>query len=162
MRRTADLPSPTGIEGIELVPYQFDRYHDPIPILYGEAFGEAPWTEDWDKFDEFDPEGVFLAIATQTQRAIAFIISFQRQDFGYISVVAVAPAHRRQGVATALIQRVAEHWRSKGLTSLRIDVYADNLAAVRAYETLGFRVYETREEVNGRDSASRDEVVRTD
>jgi ribosomal protein S18 acetylase RimI-like enzyme len=146
MRRTADLPGTAGIKGIELVPYQADRYHDQIPMLYGEAFGEAPWAGDWDKFDEFDPEGVCLAIATQTQRAIAFIVSFQRQDYGYISVVAVTPAYRRRGLATALIQRAAAHWQSKGLTTLRIDVHADNLPAARAYEKLGFRVYETREE----------------
>jgi ribosomal protein S18 acetylase RimI-like enzyme len=89
-------------------------------------------------------------------------ISFQWQDYGYISVVAVTPAYRRRGLATALIQRVAAHWRSQGLASLRIDVHADNLPAVRAYETPGFQVYETREEVNGRDRASRDEVVRPD
>lgn len=146
MSRAADRASPAQIAGIEVVPYQADRHHDPIPILYGEAFDEAPWTEDWDKFDEFDPAGIFLAIATQTQRAIAFVISFQRQDFGYISVVAVAPAYRRRGIATVLIQRAAAHWQSKGLATLRIDVHADNLPAVRAYEKLGFQVYETREE----------------
>jgi GNAT superfamily N-acetyltransferase len=105
MTRTSDLHDPRVIEGIEVIPYQADRHHAQIPILYGEAFGEAPWDNNWQQFDEFDPQGIFLAITSQGQVAIAFIISFQRQDYGYISVVGVTPAYRRQGIATVLIQR---------------------------------------------------------
>lgn len=107
-----------------------------IARLYGEAFSADPWPQDWTSFPGYDPEGVF--IAEEERKAIGFLVSYQRGEEGYISVVATAPAHRRRGIARALINRALVRFRSLGLSEVTIDVRAENTAAIRCYESVGF------------------------
>ena len=131
---------------ISIVPYSPALHHEVIRYIYSEAFGEDPWPADWDAFDEFDPKGVFVASHAQTERSVGYVISFQRRDFGYISVVAVIPGFRRQGVASAMISAAVDYLRSLHLREVAIDVYVTNTAAVETYKKMGFRVIETFEE----------------
>ena len=52
--------------------------------------------------------------------------------------LAVVPAHRRQGAATALIDAVVERVRSDGVTRLFLEVAEDNAGARRLYASFGF------------------------
>ncbi len=63
----------------------------------------------------------------------------------YIETLEVAPAFRRHGVAGALMQRVEASARAAGATVLWLHVAAENIAAIRLYESHGF-VYEGSEE----------------
>lgn len=69
-------------------------------------------------------------------------MSFRREDFGYVSVVAVQPDFQRRGIARALVGRAARHLRSLGLELVRIDAFGDSPPAVAAYWSLGFRIYD--------------------
>ena len=60
-------------------------------------------------------------------------------DEGYISNVAVSPALRRQGVATALIRAMLEEGTRRRLRFLTLEVRVGNAPARRLYERLGFR-----------------------
>jgi ribosomal protein S18 acetylase RimI-like enzyme len=146
MERSTDFAGPPPPAGIRIVPYEAALHHDHIPMVYAESFGEAPWPDDWDRFDEFDPHGTFLGIDTRTGDVAGYAISFRRQDLGYISVVAVRPAYRRRGIASALVGTAIEYLRSLGLGTVQIDAYERSLAAVRTYERLGFRVLDTLQE----------------
>lgn len=118
--------------------------HGRIPAVYAEAFGSQPWDDDWDRFDEFDADGVF--VAEHDGVLTGFGICFPRDDFGYISVVAVVPAHRRRGIASAIVVAAIDYLRSSGVSLIRIDAYADAPAAVATYRSLGFEVYATKED----------------
>jgi ribosomal-protein-alanine N-acetyltransferase len=107
--------------------------------VYAAAFDADPWPDDWDAFEEYDPEGVF--IAEEHGEAIGFAICFRRGDHGYISVVAVVPEARRRGVASALVTRAGCYLSSLGMDRVRIDAYEDSPAAVATYRNLGFDVY---------------------
>ena len=62
----------------------------------------------------------------------------------YVSIVAVAPEHRRSGIATALMERVIAGATRMGL-GVALDVGMTNEPAQAMYERLGFRVVSTRE-----------------
>lgn len=58
---------------------------------------------------------------------------------GYVNAVGVYGAHRRRGIATALM-REAESWaKAGGASELRLDVWSFNAGAVAFYEALGYR-----------------------
>lgn len=54
--------------------------------------------------------------------------------------IAVAETARGQGLASALITALAAEARRRGCRQLGLEVRADNVAAQRLYEKLGFRV----------------------
>ncbi|MEP6746601.1 MAG: GNAT family N-acetyltransferase [Bacteroidota bacterium] len=51
----------------------------------------------------------------------------------------VDPQHRGKGVNMKIINVLKEWATSQNITELRLEVYADNLLAVKAYEKAGFR-----------------------
>jgi ribosomal protein S18 acetylase RimI-like enzyme len=52
--------------------------------------------------------------------------------------LAVAPAARRRGVATALLDAAAQRARARGAVKLKLRVLSTNHAAIRLYEQQGF------------------------
>jgi ribosomal protein S18 acetylase RimI-like enzyme len=61
----------------------------------------------------------------------------------YVSVLAVGPEHRGQGIGAVLLERVvaAADWMGRGVA---LDLGLENGAARRLYERLGFRVSSVR------------------
>ena len=59
-------------------------------------------------------------------------------DTGSINNIAVFPQYRRRGVATALIEKLAEEGKKRGLLKLSLEVRASNTAACALYEKNGF------------------------
>ena len=56
-----------------------------------------------------------------------------------IEEIVVSPAHRRQGVARALVDRVLEDARLRGIRDVELTSWSFNVDAHRAFEALGFR-----------------------
>jgi ribosomal protein S18 acetylase RimI-like enzyme len=56
----------------------------------------------------------------------------------YLGFMYVKPEHRGKGVNQKVIDALQEWALAKGITELRLDVYHDNLPAVKAYEKAGF------------------------
>ena len=59
-RPTAGLNHPLP-PGFALDQYQRRSHHALVPRVYADAFVEEPWDDGWDTFDEFDPNGIFIA-----------------------------------------------------------------------------------------------------
>jgi ribosomal protein S18 acetylase RimI-like enzyme len=62
---------------------------------------------------------------------------------GYVGALEVSGAHRRQGIATALMQRLEDGARTQGFSSLALMVEPDNHAAINLYKHLGYEVFKT-------------------
>jgi GNAT superfamily N-acetyltransferase len=62
----------------------------------------------------------------------------------WIEELYVAPAHRRRGVARALIAYVAREARNSGLNALDLEVEPSQKAAMALYPGLGFRPLDRR------------------
>jgi GNAT superfamily N-acetyltransferase len=56
----------------------------------------------------------------------------------YLNFMYVDSNHRGKGLVVRLIEEIGAWSKSKGVTDFYLDVYADNPAAIRAYEKLGF------------------------
>lgn len=63
-------------------------------------------------------------------------------DHGYyahLGFMYTDPDYRGKGVNKAIVQALMDWSGSKGITELRLTVYADNSSAIRAYEKVGFK-----------------------
>jgi ribosomal protein S18 acetylase RimI-like enzyme len=78
------------------------------------------------------------------ERVLARLLPRPEPGYLYVSIVAVAPDHRRRGVATALMQRVVDGAARLGL-GLAVDTAMDNEGARALYEGFGLRVVASRE-----------------
>jgi len=58
--------------------------------------------------------------------------------YAFVSDVAVAAAHRRRGVARALMARAHDWARERGIAEVELNVWAFNRGALRLYEGLGY------------------------
>lgn len=81
--------------------------------------------------------------------AIGFAIMTYRDFEAHLVLLAVLPPWRRQGVATALVQWHLKTARVAGAQSLGVELRADNIAARRLYESLGFTVIQRIEKSYG-------------
>lgn len=123
------------------------------------AFAHHPeqgaWTEQdlADRFAEpwFDPAGFFLA--TRGDRVVGFHWTKVHPGtsagpaLGEVYVVGVDPAEQGSGLGRALTAAGLHHLTGdgpgeRGLDTVLLYVDADNPAAVRVYERLGFTVHE--------------------
>ncbi|MEA5256724.1 GNAT family N-acetyltransferase [Arcicella aquatica] len=62
----------------------------------------------------------------------------QHPKHGYLGFMYVDPNHRGKGVNMKIIQALKDWTRSQNITELRLDVYHDNISAIKAYEKIGF------------------------
>ena len=102
------------------------------------SFARDAWDREQflDYFDQSD-RSVFLT-ATINGIVVGYAVAFHGQNRAEIHSVAVAPAHRGQGVAMALLKRVIGSLRNRGFGTVSLNVRMENRAAIRLYSRLGF------------------------
>ena len=61
------------------------------------------------------------------------------RTLAYIQTIEVAPAHRNQGIGTELLLRMEDSARAAGATVIWLHVDAANDAAIRLYQSHGYR-----------------------
>jgi ribosomal-protein-alanine N-acetyltransferase len=81
--------------------------------------------------------GVVAEIAGVVQ---GYVLARSVADTAEIRNVAVAPGHRRLGIARALLRQALEMLQANGGAEVFLEVRQSNLAALSLYRALGFRV----------------------
>ncbi len=120
----------------EIVP--MDRSHIPqIAALERECFSQ-PWSERLLEDALFDPQASFLAAEDEGGNVLGYAGLHAVLDEGYIDNIAVEPAARRHGVASALLD-VYCRFAAANLAFLSLEVRASNAPAIGLYEKFGFR-----------------------
>ncbi|MGJ7441139.1 mycothiol synthase [Aquipuribacter sp. MA13-6] len=165
MRRSlyAALPQVQVPDGVALRCYE-PGDADAVLAVNTAAFVDHPeqgrWTradldarlhEDW-----FDPAGLFLAVRADGSPADGELLAFHwtkvhgatrhgdgeaehaHEAIGEVYVVGVSPAAQGRGLGRLVTLVGLRHLRERGLNQAMLYVDADNRAAVRTYEGLGF------------------------
>lgn len=99
-------------------------------VCFSDPWSEAALREELD-----NPCARFL-VALYGGEVVGYIGCHHVADEGFITNVAVTPAHRRTGVARALI--TAAKQQAASLTRLTLEVRVSNQAAIALYSSLGF------------------------
>ncbi|MFG2917797.1 mycothiol synthase [Kitasatospora sp. NPDC048298] len=155
-RQTEEVAVPGGIELRTFRPGEDDAEWLRLNAL---AFAHHPEQGSWTEQDLaeriaepwFDPAGFFLA--TRDGKVVGFHwtkvhpASATEPELGEVYVVGVDPAEQGSGLGRALTAAGLRHLTGtgpgeRGLDTVLLYVDADNPAAVRVYERLGFAVHE--------------------
>lgn len=106
-----------------------------------EASFTNPWTREMYLADLARPADAFCFIARDANGSVVGFCSFWRvADEIHINNLAVAPASRRSGVASALLTRVLEEGGRLGARAATLEVRRSNEPALRLYARFDFAV----------------------
>ncbi|GHJ97396.1 mycothiol acetyltransferase [Streptomyces sp. NE5-10] len=146
-----DIPEPVLPEGVTIrtfVPGQDDTAwlavnaaafaHHPEQGSLTQRDLDDRLAEPW-----FDPKGFFLAEDAEG-RLVGFhwTKTHAEERLGEVYVVGILPEAQGGGLGKALTATGLRHLAAEGLPTAMLYVDADNTAAVRVYEGLGFRTHE--------------------
>ena len=123
---------------ITVVPMVTSADLDDVLALEAESF-TSPWTRDM-YLSEMENVGIsYCCIArTDSGQAVGFCSFWRVVDELHINNLAVSPAYRRQGIASALMHYVLGQGQVLGALRATLEVRRSNEAARRLYERLGF------------------------
>lgn len=65
-------------------------------------------------------------------------IYLKHSKYAYLGFMYVKPGYRGKGVNKKVVTALQQWAIPRGITEFRLDVYSDNLPAVKAYEKIGF------------------------
>jgi ribosomal-protein-alanine N-acetyltransferase len=128
---------------------------------------QASFSMPWSKnlfLSEFRSPGVStllvsLADESSTRTVSGYIVFWVVEGEMHILNLAVAPAHRRQGIARQLVLAALKRAHVKGAQRAFLEVRASNIAAQKLYSSLGFSGSFIRR--NYYDTPTEDAVVMT-
>ena len=143
------LARPEDLDAVQALRRQVNDVHvQGRPDFFRPGFGEALQQHLYDFVDQPD---AWLLVALADGQVAGFASAnrihkpetpYRRaMDFYHVDEFCVDEAHRRQGVATALIDFIKRDAAAKGLDRVELDVWEFNQGAVRFYEAAGFKCY---------------------
>lgn len=100
--------------------------------------GLAGWNQtarDWRRFLDLEPDGCFAGVRQDRVCGTATALSYDRR-FGWVGMVLVDPAERRQGIGTRLLQRAVEYLQCRGVETVKLDATP---MGKPLYSSLGFQ-----------------------
>lgn len=106
--------------------------------------------EQWLPIRARDPRSVFL-LAEIDKKPVGFLVGqveenipiYRLHQYGFIHDLWVDPAHRKGGIARALVRAAASRFISIGVAQIRLETAIDNEPARKLFESCGFRASTT-------------------
>ena len=103
----------------------------------------TPWSRSMFAGELAKPASLCLG-AFEDDRLAGYLITSRYVDAWHVMNIAVNPAFRRRGIATALLERLFELTDDGGRRGYTLEVRVSNEAAIKLYERLGFEARGTR------------------
>jgi mycothiol synthase len=155
MRRPlADLPAVTVSDGVRIRTYAGPADDAELLRVNNAAFAWHPEQSGWTEADIverraepwFDPAGLFMAVDEHSDKLLGFHwTKVHSADLGEVYVVGVDPAAQGRGLGGTLtlvgLHHLAERLLKSEQSTVMLYVEADNSAAVKTYQRLGFDVF---------------------
>ena len=133
------------------------RHLDALVELEKQCFS-IPWTRGQLTAELPDAHHEFL-VAEAGEEVLGYVGMMYVLDEGYISNVAVAPAFRRKGIASALITALLRRAEELALSFVTLEVRQSNAPAIALYEGFDFRPVGRRK--NYYDAPKEDAILMT-
>lgn len=80
---------------------------------------------------------------SETGDFAGFVSAQAKSEFCEIGLIAVKPEHSGKGLGKQLVQSVENWSKEKGISKLNVKTQSFNLAAIKLYESCGFKIQET-------------------
>jgi mycothiol synthase len=155
MRRPlTGLPSVTVPDGVRITTYSGPADDAELLRVNNAAFAWHPEQSGWteadiaERCDEpwFDPGGLFMAFDVHTDKLLGFHwTKVHGEDLGEVYVVGVDPAAQGRSLGGTLtlvgLHHLADRLSEGEHPTVMLYVEADNSAAVKTYQRLGFEVF---------------------
>ncbi|WP_313522904.1 GNAT family acetyltransferase [Shinella sp.] len=113
-----------------------------VETLWSEAFpDDAPWNAAAPSLAEkvrFQPD--LMLVALEGNRVVGSVMAGYEGHRGWISRIAVAKSHRKQGIGRELIAEAESRLAALGCIKVNLQVVESNAATVEFYERAGYRV----------------------
>ena len=87
---------------------------------------------------ERDPELFLVAVEGEDDRVVASVMGAYDGHRGYVKRMAVAPDHRRRGIARMLMDELERRFVTLGVPRVHLHVLDDNTSGRRLWESLGY------------------------
>jgi ribosomal-protein-alanine N-acetyltransferase len=100
----------------------------------------TPWSRSMFASELAKPSSICLgAFDLETDELAGYLVISRYVDAWHVMNIAVAPQHRRQGIATTLLERLFEVTAGRGRRGYTLEVRISNVGAVALYGRLGFK-----------------------
>jgi ribosomal-protein-alanine N-acetyltransferase len=100
----------------------------------------TPWSRSMFAGELSKPSSICLgAFDGPTGKLAGYLIISRYVDAWHVMNLAVAPALRRQGIATALLERLFTQTAGESRRGYTLEVRVSNDAAIKLYEQMGFK-----------------------
>ena len=98
----------------------------------------TPWSRSMFASELAKQSSLSIAAVTPEEQLVGYLVLSRYVDAWHVMNVAVDPAHRRLGIASAMLQRLFELTRDDAERGYTLEVRVSNLAAISLYESFGF------------------------
>jgi len=100
----------------------------------------TPWSRSMFAGELAKPSSISIgAFEPNTRKLLGFLIISRYVDAWHVMNLAVAPEHRRKGIASSLLERLFEITAGEGRRGYTLEVRVSNDVAIRLYEQAGFK-----------------------
>jgi mycothiol synthase len=149
MVRSVERVEPAPAPGLRLRPIDPARDAVSLHALDAASFAGAPDYEPEslsefreEHFEAHDFAAPLSRVAERDGAIVGFLLARRRdrEGVGYVDLLAVDPAHQRQGIGAALLRSAFAAFAQAGLRGAELMVASDNPRALRVYERVGMTI----------------------
>jgi ribosomal-protein-alanine N-acetyltransferase len=121
---------------------------DDVMVIERDVFGPTAWTpaQFWSELAQ--PDRTYL-VARDGADLVGYAGLMSRRPTADIQTIAVAPSHRRRGLARELLRRLLDVAAGSDCTEVLLEVRVDGAPAIALYESEGFEVIARRQSYYG-------------
>lgn len=99
----------------------------------------SPWSKESIEKDLKTNKHALYIVAELAGKVIGYLSVWNIIDEGHINNVAVSPLYRRQKIATIMMETMLSATKNAGIKRHTLEVRQSNEAAIKLYESLGFK-----------------------
>jgi ribosomal protein S18 acetylase RimI-like enzyme len=116
---------------------------EAVIALWHDCDLTRPWNDPYhDIARKLSVQPQMFLVAVDRDAIVGSVMAGYDGHRGWVNYLAVAPSHRRYGIARMLMQHVEEMLKAMGCPKINLQIRANNEAVVGFYRAIGYHVDE--------------------